>query len=161
MKHLPPIAFSLLVASNSLAQTPALDSLENFVSRYEESWQFHDAERLADFFAEDADMIIGIQPMISGRAAIQDAWDRYFSRLDRGRTISISVKSIRILSPDVALLNVETTTGGTHSQTHEVMELRRARGTWVMTRTRRGWTISALRAQPPVGELREVPGTDK
>ena len=161
MKHFLLLALILFAASNSLAQTGESDSLEDFVRRYEETWQSHDAERLAEFFAEDADMIIGISPISSGRAPIQAAWNSYFSRLDSGRLISITIRSTRILSPDVALLNVETTTAGTHSQTNQPLELRKARGTWVVARSGGDWKISALRAHSPVGELREAPGTDK
>ena len=141
MKYFLPFALILLAVSQSLADPAASDSLEDFVSRYEETWQSHHAQRLAEFFAEDAD-IIGIQPRIVGRASIQMWWDRYFSRLDSGRVVSISVESIRILSPDVALLNVATTTGGFHSETSEPLESRKARGTWVVTRSRGAWTIS-------------------
>ena len=137
----------------------ASDSLEDFVHRYEKTWQSHDAKLLVDFFAEDADMIIGIEPVITGRASIQAWWKLYFTRLDRGRTISISIDSIRILSPDVALLNVETTTGS-DSETTANLESRRARGTWVVTHRGSGWKISALRAHSPVGQLRDAPGKD-
>lgn len=160
VKYGLPFALLVFAASNLPAQTGTTDSPEDFVGRYEETWQSHDAERLADFFAEDADMIMGIQPIIAGRAAIQAWWDGYFSRLDSGRVISISVESIRVLGPDVVLLNVETTTGGTHSETDETLESRMARGTWVVTRSGGDWRIAALRAHSPVGELRQAPGTD-
>ena len=150
----------LIAASDSLPQAAESDPLQDLVNKYEETWQAHDAKRLADFFAEDSDMIIGIQPRITGRAAIETSWDLYFSRIDSGRVISISIESIRILSPNIALLNLHTTTGGTHSETNEVLESRKARGTWVVIRSSGDWRISALRAHSPIGELREAPGTD-
>lgn len=150
----------LMTSSNLLAQTDESDSLEQFVKRYEETWQSHDARRLANFFGEDSDMIMGIQPTVSGRGAIEAWWNLYFSRIDSGRALSISIESIRILSPNIALLNVHTTTGGTHSMTNDILESRKARGTWVVTRSSDDWKISALRAHSPVGELRTAPGTD-
>lgn len=161
LKYFLPFLLILITASNLLAQAAESDPLEDFVKKYEETWQAHDAKRLADFFDEDSDMIVGIAPRMIGRDAIEASWDLYFSRIDSGRLISISIESIRILSPNVALLNVHTTTGGTHSQTNEVLESRKARGTWVVTRGSGGWRISALRAHSPVGELREEPGRDK
>ena len=151
------------VAALLIPRAQAIDSgqLEDFVKKYEETWQSHDAERLADFFADDSDMIVGIQPRIVGRAAIEMGWNRYFSRIDSGRLLAISIESIRILSPDVALINVDTTTGGIHSETDKVLESRKARGTWVVTRSSGDLKISALRAHSPTGELRESPGTDK
>ena len=142
------------------AETSESSELEELVREYETAWQSHDGSKLAGFFAEDADMILGIQPRIVGREAIAKWWDLYFSRLDRGRRLTISLESVRVLSPTVALLNVGTTTAGTHSTTGEVLESREARGTWVVTRHGDGWSIAALRAHSPVGELREAPGRD-
>ena len=161
MKNFLPLALLLIAASDSLAQTAESNQLEEFAIKYEETWQSHDAERLADFFAEDSDMIVGIQPRIAGRPAIEKSWNLYFSRIDSGRVVEISIESIRILSPNIALLNVHTTTGGTHSKTGEDLESRKARGTWVVTRSSGDWRISALRAHSPIGELREAPGTDE
>jgi len=157
---LPPVLL-LVVLSQAFAQSDAADELRHFVKQYEETWQFHDAERLGDFFSDDSDMIVGILPRTVGREAIVDSWDRYFSGIDRGRLLTISIESIRFLSPNIALINVETTTGGNHSETNEILESRKARGTWVVTRNGRDWQISALRAHSPIGELREAPGTDK
>lgn len=150
----------VILAGQEVRRAVESDSLEAFVREYEETWQSHDAERLAGFFTEDSDMIVGILPRISGRAAIETWWGLYFSRIDRGRALSISIDSIRRLSPDIALLNVQTTTGGTHSETSEELESRRARGTWVVTRVGGEWKIAALRAHSPVGQQRPVPGTD-
>ena len=161
MKHLLPLVFLLFFCGQTFAQEDNAGQLRDFVKRYEETWQSHDAERLGEFFADDSDMIIGILPRVVGRAAIAASWERYFSRLDGARHISIAIDSVRFLSPNVALINVETTTGGNHSETNEILEPRKARGTWVMTRIGDEWQISALRAHSPIGEFREAPGTDK
>jgi uncharacterized protein (TIGR02246 family) len=161
LKYLLLFTFLLTTASDSLAQTAEADSLERFVQKYEETWQLHDASHLANFFTDDSDMIVGIQPTIIGRAAIETWWNQYFSRIDSGRMVSVSIESKRILGPNIALLNVHTTTGGTHSETNEALESRNARGTWVATRASEGWKIAALRMHSPVGEQRLKPGTDK
>lgn len=158
MKYLLTLVFSLIVSGQAFAQA---NELQTFIKQYEETWQSHDGERLGGYFDDDADMIVGIQPRIVGREAIAVWWKQYFSRIDSDRQLSISIESIRLLSQDVALINVATTTGGAHSETHEILEPRRARGTWVVTREGGGWRISALRAHSPIGELREAPGTDK
>lgn len=160
MRYFVKFTFLLLVTSNSFAQILETDKLVDFVEKYEATWQSHDAERLADFFSADSDMIVGVLPRVSGLAAIEQWWNNYFSRIDSGRVISISIESVRLLRPDVALLNVNTITGGTHSVTNTDMENRKARGTWVVTQNDGEWEISALRAHSPIGELREKPGTD-
>ena len=161
MKHLLPLVSLLAISGQISAQENEVDELQDFVKQYEEIWQSHDAGLLGDFFADDSDMIVGIQPRIVGREAIAASWNEYFSRIDSGRLLSVSIESIRLLSPDIALINVATTTGGTHSETNEILESRKARGTWVVTREGGEWTISALRVHSPVGELRVAPGTDK
>ena len=161
MKYSVQLALLLFATSDALAQTVETDQLAKFVEKYEATWQSHDAGRLAGFFSEDCDMIVGTGPRVSSRSAIEQSWDHYFSRIDRGRLISISIESLRLLRPDVALLNVDTVTGGTHSETNQALEQRKARGTWLVTRNDGQWEISALRAYSPIGELREKPGTDK
>jgi uncharacterized protein (TIGR02246 family) len=161
LKHLLLFAFLFTTASDSLAEAVGAESLESFLQAYEQTWQLHDASHLADFFAVDSDMIVGIQPTFVGRAAIETWWDQYFSRIDSGRFVSVSIDSMRILGPNIALLNVHTTTGGTHSETKEALESREARGTWVVARAGKDWKIAALRMHSPVGEQRLKPGTDK
>ena len=161
MKYFAQLAFLFLVTSNSLAQPTETDQLIGFVEKYEAAWQFHDAKQLAAFFSADCDMIVGVQPRVSGRAAIEQWWNNYFSRLDSGRMIKISIDSVRLLRPDVALLNVDTITAGIHSETNEALERRKARGTWLVIRDDGEWEIAALRAHSPIGELREKPGTDR
>jgi hypothetical protein len=99
--------------------------------------------------------------VVSGRAEIERLWGIYFSRIDRGRLLGITVESARLLGPEVAIVNVATTTGGQHSESGEALETRRARGTWVVTREGGAWQIAALRAHSPVGELRAAPGRDR
>ena len=161
MKHFLALMILLVAPTQAFAQAGSADELHRFVERYQETWQSHDAEHLRSFFADDSDMIVGIQPRIVGREAIADWWHRYFSQIDSGRLLSISIESVQILGPTAALIDVATTTSGTHSETNEILEPRNARGTWVVTREDGEWKIAALRAYSPVGEPRQAPGTDK
>jgi uncharacterized protein (TIGR02246 family) len=161
MKRFSSLVLLFILSVLALAQPNDADQLEEFVKRYEETWQSHNGDLVGEFFALEADMIIGIQPRFVGREAIAASWSQYFSRIDSGRFLTVSIESIRFLSPDIALINVVTTTGGTRSETNERLESRRARGTWVVTRGNEDWKISALRAHSPVGQLRQEPGTDK
>ena len=161
MKYFARLALLFLVASNSLAQSTERDQLIGFVKKYEATWQLHDAKQLAAFFSADCDLIVGVQPRVSGRVAIEQWWLSYFSRIDSGRTITISIDSVRLLRPEVALLNVDTITAGNHSETNQALEQRKARGTWLVIQDDGEWEIAALRAHSPIGELREKPGTDR
>jgi len=131
-----------------------------WVQTYEKAWNTHDAEAVAAFFSEDADLMMGNAPIVVGRDAIRDGWARYFSRIDEGRSGRMAVDSLRVLAPDVVLVNIDSTTAGRRSNGEE-LPTRLARGTWVVARRDGRWQIVALRALPAVGEVRLVPGTDR
>lgn len=136
------------------------DGLVEFVSAYERVWNTRDADAVAAYFAEEADMIMGAGPSVKGRAAIADWWRTYFDRIDEGRIGTFSIESARLISPDVAVVNIDSTTSARREEDREKLPTRLARGTWVVVRTDGGWSISALRGQPQEGESRTGPGTD-
>jgi uncharacterized protein (TIGR02246 family) len=117
------------------------------IERYQVIWNTHDAAALAELFAEDADFIMGNQPLIRGRKAIQNWWWNYFKRQETERRLIIIVNSVRIISTDVAVANVATTTGGQDDQGKELLA-RKARGTWVLHRQNGKWLIIAMRGMP-------------
>lgn len=161
MNRLLLIVLLAIGSTAVFARETRSEDLQQFVASYVDVWNSHGSQKLADFFTEDSDMLMGIQPIISGRAAVERWWSGYFSRIDDGRRLEISIESIRILTADVVIMNVATTTGGIHSVTGDRMETRRARGTWVIIRSNGDWKINALRAHSPIGEAREGPGTDR
>ena len=61
--------------------------------------------------------------------------------------LSIMVNSVRIITSDVALVNVTTTTGGQDRQGEKLLK-RKARGTWVLHRQKGSWLIIAMRGMP-------------
>lgn len=139
------------------AQTPeASDALRARVETYETIWNTHDAAAVADFFTVDADMIVGNLPMALGRQAIQDSWAKYFAAIEPERQGTFEIVSLRLITPDVALINIASETGGSDSEGRE-LPTRLARGTWVLVHETDGWLIAALRAQPAEGDVRGPP----
>jgi uncharacterized protein (TIGR02246 family) len=127
------------------AQTPA-DSVavRAFVEAYRTTWNEHDPSALAAFFTTDADMIMGSDSAALGREPIQGWWRDYFARQEPERRLAIDVHAVRLVTPDVAVLNVATTTGGRNARGEE-LNSRKARGTWVMVREGETWRSSAMR----------------
>ena len=117
------------------------------VEKYQSVWNTHDAAALSLFFTEDADFIMGNLPLINGREKIQNWWQNYFNRQEPERKLMIDVISLRIIAPNVALINVGTTTGGKDSEGKELLA-RKARGTWVLLRKDGDWLIIAMRGMP-------------
>lgn len=130
------------------------------VEAYEEVWNTHEASAVAAFFTEDADMVFGNGPRIAGRNAIQDWWDGYFAKIDEARKGTFAIDSLRAITPEVVLINVDSTTAGRGS-TGQELPTRLARGTWVVVRHAGQWWISALRGLPAEGDVRTGPGTDR
>ena len=154
---------TFISVSTFLMQTSA-KALENadvkkFVSSYTEAWNTHDASLLANYFAEDADMIVGSGPLVTGRSEIEKSWDAYFKAIDINRIGSFEIASAREVAEGVFLLNVISITYGTTSDGEE-LPLRKARGTWVVIGNNTSWEIAAFRAQPTQGEERYNPGVD-
>ena len=139
------------------AQTPeASDALRARVETYETVWNTHDPAAVAAFFTEDADMIMGNLPTARGRKAIQDFWGKYFAAIEPERRGTFEVISLRLITPDVALINISSETGGSDSDGRE-LPTRLARGTWVLVQEANGWFISAMRGQPAEGDVRGPP----
>jgi uncharacterized protein (TIGR02246 family) len=134
--------------------------LHTLVKKYEGVFNAHRASAVAAFFSKDADMIVGSGPKIVGREAIQEWWAHYFSRIDEQRKGTFAIDSVRVVAPEVVLINLDTKTAGRRS-TGEELPTRLARGTWVVVRQSGEWRIAALRAFPAVGEVRFSPGTDR
>lgn len=135
--------------------------LRDFVSSYERVWNTHDADAVATFFAEDADMIIGAGSRVEGRAAIADSWRTYFDHIDEDRIGMFTIESARLISPQAAIINIDSTTSARRPEDQPELPTRLARGTWVVVQTDGAWSIAALRAQPQEGESRTAPGTDR
>jgi uncharacterized protein (TIGR02246 family) len=135
--------------------------LAEFVESYQRTWNTHDGSALAALFAADADLIMGADPRVEGRAAIAAWWDDYFARIDPGRGGTFSVTSARLISADAAIVNVDSTTSGRRREGQPILPTRLARGTWIMVRESHGWTIAGMRGQPAVGESRTTAGSDR
>jgi uncharacterized protein (TIGR02246 family) len=131
-----------------------------WIDAYEKAWNTHEASAVAAFFSEDADFIAGNGPRIVGRDAIEESWRSYFSGIDEARQGTFAIASLRVITPEVVLVNINSTTAG-HGPSAENLPTRLARGTWVVTRNNGEWQISAFRALPAEGEMRTGPGRDQ
>lgn len=126
-------------------------SVYEFVEAYQRTINTHDPAALAAFFTEDADFVMFNLPGIQGRQAIEnwwrDFWQSKFNKQEPGRRGTFNLNSVRFLADDVALANIETTTGGRDSLGVE-LDTRKARGMWLLHRQNGKWLISAIRGMP-------------
>jgi uncharacterized protein (TIGR02246 family) len=117
-----------------------------FVADYENAFNEHKSKELSQFYRADADILIREQPKIHGIHAIEEWWRTYFSQPRPYRALFI-IDEIRLISEDVALLNIIATGVGLEITEH-LVPARQARGTWILLREDRKWLISALRVLP-------------
>jgi len=149
------ISIILIVgAFNVIAEAQTVEdsaSVYEFVEAYKHTFNTRDAAALSEFFTEDADFLMFNLPEIRGRQAIENVWRSYwqskFNKQEPGRKGKFILNSVRFFSSDVALVNIESITGGRDSLGVE-LQTRKARGTWLLHRQNGNWLISALCGMP-------------
>lgn len=109
------------------------------VKQLETGWNTKSGEAFAKPFAEDADYVIINGMYIKGRDVIAKSHQQIFDTIFKDTTITLSVKQIRYLRPDVAVVHVS---GHRDSPTKELVE--DAMITFVMTKEKDGWVIAAF-----------------
>src|SRR5262249_17458844 len=140
---------ALMVISNpALAQNQeATAALRGRVEAFQTAWNAHDAAAVAAFFVDDADQIMGSGAVTKGRSAIEPWWRDQFAAMAKGEKLQLVATDVRMVSPDVGLINTDATTTGRHKSNGEFKSDEHDRGTWVMVRRDNRWLISALRVQ--------------
>ncbi len=136
-----------VVLNASLGATEALrPQIRAFVDAYGDAINSHDASAVGAFYANDADFIRRNGPVTHGRKAIQDWWRTFFSEPRPYRMILIT-DDIRMITPDVAVMNV-VVTGATGPAEAREVPVRYARTTWVLAREDDEWLITAQQVLP-------------
>jgi uncharacterized protein (TIGR02246 family) len=145
------LALTIVVMPSSFnsvpIQNPSPPALRTLVQTFQTVWDAHDAGRLAELFSDDADQIMGDGPTTAGRQAIRQWWQARFASMERGRKITLTVSSARLISPDVGVINTVAVTGGRDSQ-GQSLPSDTDRGTWVVVNKAGQWLIAALRVYP-------------
>jgi uncharacterized protein (TIGR02246 family) len=122
------------------------DVLKQRVLAFQSAWNAHDAVAVTALFSADADLIMEDEPLVQGKSAILHWWRDRFAAMAKGTSISLTVRTVRSLTSDVALLNVAAKSSGELPQDRSVGSSE-DRGTWIMFRQGGQWFISALRVQ--------------
>lgn len=148
---------SLLLALAALAacalnadarQTPALQTgggddaaLRESVRQLESGWNAKSGAQFAKPFAEDADYVVINGLQIKGRAAIAEGHQRIFDTVYKETVLSLSVRQVRMLRADVAVVHVsgrlKSSGGADARETGAVITL-------VMTKENGAWKIAAF-----------------
>lgn len=150
----------LLIAGALCAQTkgpnpaPIADATRSFAA----AWNRADAKGISESFALDGSLVIPQGAMIQGRAGIEAFYRDVFSRGYQGSRAASSIKRIRYLREDVAVVDGEWDIEGAHDAAGNPREAERGIFFAVLLRAKGKWFIAALREQTSATEIR-VPGS--
>jgi uncharacterized protein (TIGR02246 family) len=142
-----PMEEDRVVLNASVAATEELrPEIRGFIDAYEDAFNSHDPPTVSAFYRDDADLVVRNGPVTHGRQAIEEWWAKYFAEARPYRAILI-VNDIRMVTPDVALINL-VATGAAAEPAPRQAPVRYARATWLLTRQDGGWLIAALWVLP-------------
>jgi uncharacterized protein (TIGR02246 family) len=125
---------------NSSADEAAIRSA---VQQIQDGWNAHDGKAFAAPFAPDADYVIVNGRFAKGREAIEAGHVWIFSTIYKDSHNVGTVKSIRFLRPDVAVVHVEW-----NMVIQPGAENNPAMATMVMTKDGGNWSIAAFQNTP-------------
>ena len=111
------------------------------VRQMEAGWNAKSGEQFARPFAADADYVVINGTHIKGREAIARGHQQIFDTFFKESALSLSVKQVRMLRPDVAVVHVTGTNKfprGAETRAVEVLI------TLVMTKESGAWKIAAF-----------------
>ena len=141
MKTLVFVTLLMLGFSGSAVDTQSADetAMRESVKQMETGWNTKSGALFAKPFAEDADYVVINGNYIKCHAAIEAGHQRIFDTIYKDTTLSLTVKQIRFLRPDVAVVHVSgQRVGPTKDVVNDAMI------TIVMTKQKDGWLIAAF-----------------
>jgi len=141
MKTLVFVTLLMLGFSGQAVDTQSKDeaAMRDSVKQMETGWNTKSGAVFAKPFAEDADYVVINGMYIKGRAAIETGHQRIFDTIYKDTTLSLTVKQIRFLRPDVAVVHVSGQRVGPGKDLNQEAMI-----TIVMTKQKDGWLIAAF-----------------
>ena len=133
------LGFSMQPMQSQNSHTADEAAMRESVKQMETGWNTKSGALFAKPFAEDADYVIINGVHIKGREAIQTGHQRIFDTIYKDTNISLTVKQIRFLRPDVAVVHVTGHRDATANELKQDVIL-----TLVMTKDQHGWSIAAF-----------------
>src|SRR6185503_3367444 len=128
---------SPVFAQNDRAADEA--AIRENVKQMVSGWNTKSGALFATPFADDADYVIINGNYIKGREVIAQSHQRIFDSIFKDTTLTLEVKQIRFIRPEVAVVHVS---GHRDSRTKELNQ--GAMITLVMTKEKQGWKIAAF-----------------
>ena len=109
MKQILMTGFLLLsIYSLSAQNDRAIEkSIQNILQKQEEAWNKHDIDGMGAYFTDDATLVNFLGMFWKSKAEIQENLRRISDDVFKHTSIKLSLKKLKIITPDVAVANVE------------------------------------------------------
>ena len=135
------IAFLMIVSIVNAQDSRSTDeaAVREQVKQMETGWNTKSGADFAKPFAEDADYVVINGMYIKGRTIIAKAHQQIFDTIYKDTKITLAIKQVRFLRPDVAVVHVNAHRAGPTKELTADAVL-----TLVTTKERQGWTIVAF-----------------
>ena len=142
-------------AWQSQAPREVIDQVNSLAREYERAWNAHDAKKIAGLFSEDATYLSSTGQSASGKREIERLVEKEHQGPLSRSTVTITVRSVRALSPNLVVVDAHTEVSGIQQQAG-VQIPERMHVTSVGEKVSGQWKIKALRAAaapmtPPQG----------
>lgn len=147
MRGLPLEEDQVVLHASSDAAEVLRPDIRAFAAGYEDALNTHDPSTVSALYTDDAEIIVRNSRLVSGRQAIQDWWRAYFSEPRPYRALLI-IDEIRMIAPDVALLNLTATGAFPQQAGDQLVPVRYTRATWVLLQEAGAWRIAQLLVLP-------------
>jgi uncharacterized protein (TIGR02246 family) len=121
------------------------NAVRQIVKSVEAGWNALDGKMFAAPFASDADYVIANGMYIKGREAIEKGHVGIFTTIYKDSRNAATIKSVRFLRPDVAVVHVEW---NLEFKANGETKKHRAMNTMIMTKDNGKWNIAAFHNTP-------------
>jgi uncharacterized protein (TIGR02246 family) len=132
------------ISKDVLAESDASTAIKNVIAGYVDSWNRHDAYAASMSFAEDGDFINVEQAVFRGRKGIEEHLVPMFAGRLKNAHRTYTVKSIRFLTPQVAVVYMDYEITGTKGIDGADVALRKGLYDCVVTGRNGKWLINVL-----------------
>jgi uncharacterized protein (TIGR02246 family) len=131
------------------------EMVHKMVEEFTAAWNQGDANAIAAFWTEDGDMVAPNGDFVKGRASLESYYRDYFEGAYQGTTISIEPANIRLLEPDVMMVDGSYEVAGMKDAEGNDMPI--IKGMYMHVSVKQGdvWRMISHRPFVPI----EAPGT--
>ena len=138
------LSAGLLGSRCALAAGGDSAAIEHVIDGFTADFNRHDAHGVSTWFTEDADFINVQQAVSQGRKNIEEHFVPLFSGRLKNARRTISVKSIRFITPNVAAADIDYELTGAINVNGTADPARKGLYDWVLVKQNGKWLISAF-----------------